>query len=238
MKYYVASTVFAALASVAAGSAMALDVPCSTCELFPPITNVQTFEHGFVKAEVNAHIATAVGNVKVAGTAVGNNLSIDAGAGTTGKIVNTQSFAGYGDLLSSTVNVTGTTSTDGGFGGKLTVDNTAVANNASIKLGACCTTAPAIENTQILSWDRTAVTNVQLASVTGATDINTTAVGNNLSVEGRIGSLSNNQTDSWASIQAISNVTLGALGAGLTIATTAVGNNASWKQTVPCPVIP
>ena len=238
MKYFLSSAAFAALACAAAGSASALDAPCSNCELFPPITNVQTFENGFVKAEVNAHIATAVGDVKVSGTAVGNNLSIDAGAGTTGKIVNMQSFAGYGDLLSSTVNVTGTTSTNGAFGGKLTVDNTAVANNASIKLGACCTTAPGIENTQTLSWDSTAITNVQLASVTGAADINTTAVGNNLSIEGRIGSLTNNQTDSWASIQAISNVTLGALGAGLTIATTAVGNNASWKQTVPCPVIP
>jgi hypothetical protein len=112
------------------------------------------------------------------------------------------------------------------------VDNTAVANNASIKLGACCTSAPALENTQTVSWDPTATTNVLLPSVTGASAINTTAVGNNLSVEGRIASLSTRQTDTWAPIQAFSNVTIGSVGAGgLTIGNTAVGNNASWSLT-------
>ncbi len=230
MKRYLTAAAFAAVAFASAGSASALD--CTTCELFPPITNVQTFAHGYVKSEVNAKVGVAVGDVKVTGTAVGNNLSIDAGTGTTGKISNTQNFAGYNDLLISTVNVTGTTNSNGTLGGKLTVDNTAVANNASIKLGACCTSAPVIENTQTVSWDPTATTNVLLPSVTGASAINTTAVGNNLSVEGRIASLTNRQTDTWAPIQAFSNITIGSVGAGgLTIANTAVGNNASWSLT-------
>jgi len=230
MKRYLTAAAFAAVAFASAGSASALD--CTTCELFPPITNVQTFAHGYVKSEVNAKVGVAVGDVKVTGTAVGNNLSIDAGTGTTGRISNTQNFAGYNDLLISTVNVTGTTNTNGTLGGKLTVDNTAVANNASIKLGACCTSAPAIENTQTVSWDPTATTNVLLTSVTGASAINTTAVGNNLSVEGRIASLTNRQTDTLAPIQAFSNVTIGSVGAGgLTIGNTAVGNNASWSLT-------
>ena len=230
MKRYLTAAAFAAVAFASAGSASPLD--CTTCELFPPITNVQTFAHGYVKSEVNAKVGVAVGDVKVTGTAVGNNLSIDAGTGTTGKISNTQNFAGYNDLLISTVNVTGTTNSNGTLGGKLTVDNTAVANNASIKLGACCTSAPVIENTQTVSWDPTATTNVLLPSVTGASAINTTAVGNNLSVEGRIASLTNRQTDTWAPIQAFSNITIGSVGAGgLTIANTAVGNNASWSLT-------
>ena len=235
MKKYLATAAFVAVTFAAAGSASALD--CN-CELFPPINNNQSFIHAKIDNVVNAKIGTAVGDVKVTGTAVGNNLSIDAGTGTTGTINNKQVFAGYGNMISSTVNVSGTTTTNGVLNGKLTVANTAVANNASIKLGGCtttCSNAPVINNNQSVAYDPTATTNVSLASVSGLADISTTSIGNNLSVEGRVAAFNNVQSMSWAPINSITNVSIGAAGAGVNINGTAIGNNASWNLTPKVP---
>jgi len=104
MNRYLAATAFVANRLFSGRLRLgSIDNPCSTCELFPPINNTQVFEHGYIKAEVNAHVGSAIGDVKVSGTAVGNNLSVDAGAGTVGVVNNVQKFAGYGDMLSSTV---------------------------------------------------------------------------------------------------------------------------------------
>jgi len=74
----------------------------------------------------------------------------------------------------------------GDVGGALGVENTVVANNASIKLGACCTTAPTVNNVQTVSYDPTAIANVNLNTVGGDVDVANTAVANNLSIEGRV----------------------------------------------------
>jgi hypothetical protein len=189
MLRYMSAAVFAAGALSIAGSAQA---QCATCELFPPINNTQSFK-GVITNKVNVKLDSVAGDVEVNGTAVGNNLSIDAGTGTTGQINNVQTFAAGSDL-SSTVNVTAVTTGSGDFGGKLEVANTAVANNASIKLGACCTTAPEVNNHQSASFDPTATTNVALNSVASDVEINTTAVVNNMSIEGRVAQINNVQT--------------------------------------------
>ena len=224
---YMSAAVFAAGALSLAGSAQAED--CNTCELFPPINNNQSFTHAVITNKVNVNLDSVAGDVKVSGTAVANNLSIDAGTGTTGQINNVQTFASYGTNISSTVNVAPVTHGAGDFGGKLDVDNTVVANNASIKLGACCTTAPEVNNTQTVFYDPTATTNVALNSVAGDVDINTTSVANNLSIEGRVAQINNVQNSSWAPVNSTTNVSIGAVGAGLSVVGTAVGNNMSWK---------
>lgn len=211
-----------------AGSAQA---QCSTCELFPPINNTQVFTHAIISNTVNAAVNNVGGDLKVSGTAVGNNLSIDAGAGTTGTINNSQSFASYGSNVSSTVNVAASTAGHGDIGGDLTIDNTAVANNASIKLGACCTTAPTINNNQNASYDPSATTNVRLDGVGGDAAITTTAVANNISIEGRVAQINNTQTSSWAPVLATTNANIANVGGNLSITGAAIGNNLSWKLT-------
>jgi len=102
MLRYMSAIAFAAGALSIAGSAQA---QCAACELFPPINNTQSFTHAVLTNAVNVKVDGVHGDLKVNGTAVANNLSIDAGEGTTGTINNNQSFASYGTNISSTVNV-------------------------------------------------------------------------------------------------------------------------------------
>ncbi|OYU69600.1 MAG: hypothetical protein CFE28_06055 [Alphaproteobacteria bacterium PA2] len=228
MLRYMSAIAFAAGALSIAGSAQA---QCSACELFPPINNTQTFTHAVLTNAVNVKVDGVHGDLKVSGTAVANNLSIDAGEGTTGTINNNQSFASYGTNISSTVNVGAKTAGLGDVGGALDVENTVVANNASIKLGACCTTAPTVNNVQTVSYDPTAIANVNLNTVGGDVDVANTAVANNLSIEGRVAQINNTQTSSWAPVNATANVNLGYAGANVNVSGSAIGNNLSWKLT-------